>query len=284
MNETNSAVAAAAPAFSTQGTCYQVTGCGRPVVLIHGVGLDQHMWAQQVACLSQYYQVITYDMLGHGRSPPPPSDASLKTYADQLHALLAALHIKRALVIGFSMGGLVARAFALHYPAAAAGLAILNSVYERTPQQQAAVVARAHQVALDGPAANVEAALQRWFSDEYRRTHAAQLAALRQTLLNNDKFGYLTSYRLFAREDRYLSDQLGSIRVPVLVATGEYDSGSTPAMSKALAGKIPGARVAIVPGQKHMMVLEAREQVNALLLAFLQDAFFNHQHTEELRR
>ncbi len=98
------------------GTSYLATGEGQPVVLIHGVGLNKEMWGGQIVGLAPHYRVIAYDMLGHGASPRPDPDCGLLGYADQLCELLDHLQLPTASVIGFSMGGLVARAFALHYP------------------------------------------------------------------------------------------------------------------------------------------------------------------------
>ena len=65
------------------GTSYRVIGQGQPVVLIHGVGLTKDMWGGQVVGLAQHFQVIVYDMLGHGDSPRPAADTDLAGYADQ---------------------------------------------------------------------------------------------------------------------------------------------------------------------------------------------------------
>ncbi|MCO7557321.1 alpha/beta fold hydrolase [Metapseudomonas otitidis] len=254
------------------GTSYLATGQGQPVVLIHGVGLNKEMWGGQVVGLATQYRVIAYDMLGHGDSPRPEPGTELLGYADQLRELLDHLGLTQVTVIGFSMGGLVARAFALHYPQYLQGLVVLNSVFNRTPEQRAGVIARTAQAAQHGPDANAEAALSRWFSREYQAANPAQIAAIRQTLASNDPQGYLTTYELFATQDMYRADDLGNIRVPTLIATGELDPGSTPEMAEQLAQRIPGARTAVLAEQRHMMPVESPRLVNQLLLDFLATA------------
>ncbi|MGK8705729.1 alpha/beta fold hydrolase [Metapseudomonas otitidis] len=254
------------------GTSYLATGQGQPVVLIHGVGLNKEMWGGQVVGLATQYRVIAYDMLGHGDSPRPEPGTELLGYADQLRELLDHLGLPQVTVIGFSMGGLVARAFALHYPQYLQGLVVLNSVFNRTPEQRAGVIARTAQAAQHGPDANAEAALSRWFSREYQAANPAQIAAIRQTLASNDPQGYLTTYELFATQDMYRADDLGNIRVPTLIATGELDPGSTPEMAEQLAQRIPGARAAVLAEQRHMMPVESPRLVNQLLLDFLATA------------
>ncbi|WP_163024748.1 alpha/beta fold hydrolase, partial [Pseudomonas viridiflava] len=144
------------------GTSYLATGQGHPVVLIHGVGLNKEMWGGQIVGLAPHYQVIAYDMLGHGASPRPDPDTGLPGYAEQLRELLEHLGLPQASVIGFSMGGLVARAFALHFPQHLSAMVILNSVFNRSPQQRAGVIARTSQAAEHGPDANAAEALSRW--------------------------------------------------------------------------------------------------------------------------
>ncbi len=150
------------------------------------MGLNKEMWGGQIVGLANDYRVIAYDMLGHGQSRVPAADTPLQAYADQLAELLDHLQIQQATVIGFSMGGLVARAFALHYPQRLTALVVLNSVFNRTPEQSAGVIARAAQAAELGPDANVDAALDRWFSREYKAANPAQVAAIRQVLASND--------------------------------------------------------------------------------------------------
>ncbi|AZF21106.1 MULTISPECIES: alpha/beta fold hydrolase [unclassified Pseudomonas] len=255
------------------GTSYLATGQGQPVVLIHGVGLNKEMWGGQIVGLATNYHVISYDMLGHGASPRPAPGTPLLGYADQLLELLDHLQLPQATVIGFSMGGLVARAFALHYPDRLKSLVVLNSVFNRSPEQRAGVIARTAQAAEHGPDANAEAALSRWFSREYQAANPAQIAALRQTLAGNDPQGYLTTYELFATQDMYRADDLKVLRVPTLVATGELDPGSTPEMARQLADRIPGATVAVLAEQRHMMPVESPRLVNSLLLGFLDTVY-----------
>ncbi|MFK0087864.1 alpha/beta fold hydrolase [Pseudomonas sp. NPDC090755] len=254
------------------GTSYLATGQGQPVVLIHGVGLNKEMWGGQVVGLASDYRVIAYDMLGHGQSPRPQQGCGLPGYAAQLAELLDHLQLPQATIIGFSMGGLVARAFALHYPQRLAALVVLNSVFNRSAEQRAGVIARTAQAAEHGPDANAEAALARWFSREYQAANPAQIAAIRQTLASNDPQGYLTTYELFATQDMYRADDLGSIQVPTLIATGEWDLGSTPDMTRQLARRIPGAQSVVLAEQRHMMPVESPRLVNQMLLDFLGDA------------
>ncbi|WP_165857510.1 alpha/beta fold hydrolase [Marinobacter sp. JSM 1782161] len=255
--------------ISPSGTRYWRAGRGEPVVLIHGVGLDATMWQAQMTALAADYDVIAYDMLGHGESPLPAENATLDDYADQLATLLDELAVPAATVAGFSMGGLVARAFALRHPRHLRAMVVLSSVFDRNERQRSGVRQRLAQTLEQGPAANVDGALERWFSPAFRQAQPECIAAVRERVTSNHPDGYYRSYALFGTEDDFGADRLASIRVPVLVATGELDPGSTPDMAHKLARQLPDARVYILEGQRHMAPVEAADQVNDLLLDFL---------------
>lgn len=254
------------------GTSYFSCGDGDTVVFIHGVGLDKSMWGGQVAGLQQYFHIIGYDMLGHGDSPDPEEGSTIEAYADQLERLISELKLDKPItVVGFSMGGLVARAFALRYPHRVERLVVLNSVFNRTDAQRNSVLSRCKEVKKFGPGANVEAAIERWFSKEYRGASPAQISAFKKRIVTNSKNGYLQTYQLFGENDNYGLSQLNTMHFPVLVATGELDVGSTPKMAYRLAQYLPNAKVVVLEQQRHMMPVEAPHLVNEMLLAFIQD-------------
>lgn len=256
---------------SPDGTRYWRLGQGLPVILIHGVGLDSTMWNAQVDALAKRYDVIAYDMLGHGESALPAEDAVLDDFADQLAALLDHLGLTRAAVVGFSMGGLVARAFALRHPTRLTGMVVLSSVFERDTGQRASILQRLAQVRNQGPSANVDTALERWFSPAFRAAHPETISTIHAIICDNHPQGYYRSYSLFGTQDCFGADRLATIRMPVLIVTGELDPGSTPRMAEALAERLPYAEVHIIPGQRHMVPIEDPDSVNALVMRFLAD-------------
>src|SRR5512135_954239 len=106
---------------------YESTGQGQPLVFIHGLGSSTRDWEYQIPTFSQNYQVIAFDLRGHGQSAKPAGPYSMKMYAADLAGLLAGLGVKSAHLVGISLGGAVAFQFALDYPAAVKTLTIVNS-------------------------------------------------------------------------------------------------------------------------------------------------------------
>jgi pimeloyl-ACP methyl ester carboxylesterase len=227
------------------------------------------MWAAQAAALAGAFTVVRYDMLGHGLSAVRPGRLTLSDFSDQLRSLLDALRVTAAHVVGFSMGGLVAQRFALDHPGKVDRLVLMSTVYDRPEAARRAVLDRVAQAERDGIAAGIGAALERWFTPAFRRARPDAVAAVRRRLEQNDSAAYLAAYRVFATADRELAGRLPNIEAPALVMTGADDRGSTPEMARRMAEAIPGARLDILEGQRHLLPIEADAYVSRALREFL---------------
>lgn len=243
--------------ISPQGTAYDLTGPANApvVVLIHGLGLTRQTWADLLAALSGAYRVLTYDLCGHGETVLPDRTPSLTVLSDQLRALMDYLHITRAALIGFSLGGMINRRFAMDHADRVSALVILNSPHERSPGAQRLVEERA--AASDaGPAATIAATLDRWFTPGFRVTHPDAVEWVRTSVLANDPGNFARHRQVLAHGVKELIRPKPPIPHPTLVMTCENDTGSTPDMSRAIASEIPGAQVQIIPALQHLGLIE----------------------------
>ena len=254
------------------GTAYDRQGSGPVVALIHGLGLNRAMWQWQIPALRPHVAVLTYDLIGHGESAKPTGQPDLSTLSDQLARLLDDCAVERCAVVGFSLGGMIARRFALDHPDRLTALAILNSAHDRSAAERAAVLSRVEQVREHGPAATVEAALERWFTPAFRAANPDVVDLIRQWVLANDPAVYPKLYRVLAEGDAEIATSIRDIACPTLVLTAEDDSGNAPDMTRRMAAAIPGAEAVILPGLRHMALAEAPDRVNAPLVAFLRAA------------
>ena len=253
-------------------TAWEVRGSGPPVVLIHGFGLNRAMWQWQLPALTPHFSVLTYDLLGHGESASPAGTPDLAMFSAQLLWLMDRCGIERAAVVGFSLGGMIARRFALDHPDRLSALAILNSPHDRSPAEREAVRARVRQTEAQGPSANAEPALERWFTPKFRAESPEVIALVRAWITSNDPAVYPQIYRVLAEGDAEIAEGLERIACPTLVMTGADDPGNTPAMALAMARLIPGASFVTLPGLRHMALAESPQAVNAPLSKFLRDA------------
>jgi pimeloyl-ACP methyl ester carboxylesterase len=257
--------------FDPNGTYFSLNGpTSAPVVsLIHGLGLNHEIWQWMLPELAPHYQVLTYDIFGHGNSAEPPEKPTLSTLSAQFKNLLQYCNIGRTAVVGFSLGGMIARRFAQDHPKKVTALGILHSPHKRTVAAQAAIVARVEQAYAEGPKATVEAALQRWFTDDFRQNNPEKMDQVRAWVLANDPVLYPSLYRVLADGIDEIVAPAPPIECPCLVMTGDEDFGNGPEMSQAIAAEIDGAETLILPGLRHMALMECPSAVNKPLLAFL---------------
>ncbi len=253
------------------GTRYDLTGpAGAAVVVfVHGLGLTRQTWDAFLPVLSQSFRVLTYDLCGHGESALPHEKPSLTVLSDQLAALLDELAIARATIIGFSLGGMINRRFAIDHPSRVTGLVILNSPHERSPEAQRMVEDRAAQTEAGGPAATMDSTLARWFTPRFRHDAPDLVANIRAAVLANDPDNYARHRQVLAGGVMELIRPAPPLTIPTLVMTCEHDSGSTPAMSVAIASEIPGAETVIVPGLQHLGLIERPDLFIQPILRFL---------------
>lgn len=253
------------------GTHFAVTGEGPAVLLLHGVGLDLTMWDPIVPDLAKSFTVIRYDLLGHGESAKPFVQVALKDFVLQLSAMVTYFQLERFALVGFSMGALIARAYAAGHSDRLARLALLNSVYERSVEQRAAVASRLATAEQEGPQEIIDAAITRWFTEAFQNSNPAVIDSVRARLEANDRLGFLSAYRVFAETDGSETSDPAAIACPTLVMTGALDSGSTPAMTHALAAVIPDAKALVLDDLAHMAPVEGAPAVAAVLSDFLKD-------------
>ncbi len=242
-----------------------------PVVLVHGVGLDHHMWDAVAGRLGADHRVVRYDLAGHGTSAALPDGSGLDVFTAQLGAVADRAGLDTFVLVGFSLGALIAQRFAIEAPERLIGLILANGVFDRTAAEREAVVARVADVRAGGYAASVETALDRWFTPMFAASHPDAVATVRDRLHRNNVTSYANAYHVFATADADLASAAASITVPTLVFTGADDARSTPAMTTALAAAIPGAQAVVLPGLRHLAPVEGAARVADLIAAFVHE-------------
>jgi pimeloyl-ACP methyl ester carboxylesterase len=245
------------------GTAYDLSGPedAPVVVLVHGLGLSRAIWQWLVPLLASQFRVVSYDLIGHGRTVVPVGKPVLRDLAHQLEILIDHLGVAKAAIVGFSLGGMVARRFSQDCPDRVTALVILHSPHRRTQAQQAAIVARVEQTKDVGPAATVEAALVRWYTDNARASRAELMEQTRAWVMANDL--------ILATGIEEIVTPVPPIACPTLVLTADEDYGNGPEMSAAIAAEISGAELLILNGLRHMALAENPDAVNGPVFAFL---------------
>ncbi len=244
---------------------YREAGHGKPLVLIHGVGMQSAAWGPQIEALSGTHRVIALDMPGHGGSSPLPEGSQLPAFVDWLSEALTALKLGRISLAGHSMGALVVAGYAVTCPEGIDRVALLNGVYLRSPAARAAVEERANQIRFGR--FDLETPLKRWFGES--PIERAVRSDVEGWLSEVDPAGYATAYRAFALGDQTYANRIGEISCPFLAITGDGDLNSTPAMSQEMAATAELGRAKVISGHRHLVNLTAPDQVNTALRAWL---------------
>ncbi len=263
--------------FDKNGTAYQFFATQNPrdnvatIVLIHGLGLNRQLWQWHIDALTQYFHVLCYDLYGHGDSEtlPTSSDMTLSLLASQLNDLLDHIGIEKAVIAGFSIGGMINRRFAMNYPEKTIALLVLNAPHQRSQEAQQAVEQRAMQSQNQGMMSTMNTALERWFTPEFMQANDAIMTQIRDWRAQSNPDAYNACYQVLAHGVSELVKPQPQITHPSLVITCQYDSGSTPDMSHAIANEIVGAQVAIVPALKHLGLIEQPKIFTGLMLSYL---------------
>jgi pimeloyl-ACP methyl ester carboxylesterase len=238
-----------------------------PLMFIHGVGLDHKMWDSQIASLNNY-SIITYDLLGHGKTPCNKENLTLNDFSYQLDYLLKFLKIDKINLIGFSLGSLIALDFASKFQDKLKSLTVIGTTYKRTSEQRALVVERFEQAKLNKPIS--KQALKRWFTDKYLDEHPKTYDQFIKILTKegDDHLNFLKAYKLFAyHQDN--SNIIKSIKTKTLVMTGSSDSGSTVQMSKSLSDDLINSNFIEINNGKHLCSIECADDVNMNLKNFI---------------
>lgn len=254
--------------FNVAGLAARVSGSGRRVVLVHGVGSYKESWDGVIDSMGERFEALRLDLRGHGASARTPGPYSLEMFCADLHALVRHLKWDRFDLVGFSLGGLIAQAYALAHPDQLRTLGIVSSVAGRTPEEQARALARSKSLAAVGPSTHLESSVERWFSDAFRERNPALVQERIERSRDMDPACFSASYEVLAHND--LIDQLHKIACPTIVMTGADDVGSTARMATLMGSRIPDADVHVLPLLRHSILIEAPAQVGGLLRDFFE--------------
>ena len=255
---------------TSNGTAWSRCDNGPTLVLLHGVGMNKSVWAPEVNILSKSFDVVIYDMWGHGESDLPNRELNLIDFTKQLADLLTELGIDSAVVAGHSMGALIALDFAINNPDACLGVCALNAVFNRSAKQSAAVKKRAADLAAGGVSVNLDETLDRWFGQPGTHEFSEAEALARELLLDVNPKGYEAAYSVFAASDKAHLNSLPNLSVPSLFFTADGDPNSTPEMSVAMAALALSGTSKVLIGHRHMMTLTAPIEVSATLATFIE--------------
>ena len=256
---------------------WEETGSGSPVLLVHEFAGDHRSWEPQVRELSRRHRCVTYDARGYPPSavPTEPGRYSQERAVADAVAVLDHLGIDRAHVVGLSMGGFCALHLGLRHPERALSLTVAGCGYGAPPEvrerwtAESEATARAFET--EGSAATAERYLLGPARLQHLRKDPRSWEESKRWLAGHSAVGSALTLRgvQMRRPSLYdLTDQLGSLLVPVLLVTGDEDEGCLDP-NLMLKRTIPTAALAVLPATGHACNLEEPALFNRLVLDFI---------------
>lgn len=251
---------------------YDLAGRGPAVLLLHAFPLASSMWEPQIEELRGRHQVLRFDVRGFGASAPGAGPLTMERIADDAAGLLDLLGITRVALVGCSMGGYAALAFARRHGDRLAALVLQDTRAEAdTEQAQRNREAQAARVLSDGPLALATELLPRLLGETSHRERPHLVRQVRDWILSAPPQAVASALAgLAARPDSLAL--LPRIGVPALVLVGEEDVITPPAAAEAMASRLADARCTRIPRAGHLANLENPAAVNAALGQFLAGA------------
>ena len=238
-----------------------------PVVLVHPVGLDLTYWSAQIETLGARHDVLAFDLPGHGRTPGRPEDWTFAMATDVLEQVVLDSGAGHAHIVGLSVGGMIAQAFALAKSRRARSLTLIGTAATFGPEVRAGMRARAATVRREGMQAVLQSSIERWLRPDTVARRPDLVDRIEKTLLADDALIHAAMWDMIAELD--LASQLPQIDCPTLILVGEFDPSTPPTAAEFLLSRINDARMHVIPDASHMAPFEKPDAVNAHLLSFL---------------
>ncbi len=261
------------------GSIYTVTrGTGPTILFSHGVTITSRVWVKQFETLPDLgIRVVAFDHRGHGESRAGSSGHSVQNLAADMRTVIETLDLRDVMLVGHSMGGVAAQAFALEYPDVVAqrlrGLVLLSTLAKTSVSASRQLQCLAERItgSFDLRQVMNRPSLGTVFARVGfgREPLASQVELNRQMLAGCDSATAREATSALLGLD--LTAELRDLDAPTLVIGGTSDVITPPAESRRLAQLIPGARLELVPGAGHMIMLERTELFHELLLDFARE-------------
>lgn len=245
---------------------YQVWGVtDAPVIVFsNSLGTDLRIWEKVAAELARDYRIVLYDKRGHGLSDAPPAPYRMEDHVEDLASLLRSLDVAATVVVGLSVGGMIAQGLAHEHPDLVRGLVLCDTAHK--VGTEALWNARIDGVNANGLASMAGEILQRWFTPPFCDPENPVYGGLANMLIRTPVEGYAGTCA--AIRDADLTRSTGGLDLPTICLVGDQDCSTPPERVRELSSLIRGARFEIIEGAGHIPCVEQPEAMTRLIREF----------------
>ena len=250
-------------------------GLGEPVVFLHGFPTSSHLWGEVVRLMPAGHRLVVVDLLGYGRSDRPAGrDVTIRGHAERVIALMDALGINFACIAGHDVGGGIAQAIAIRWPARVSRLCLVDSVaFDDWPTREVRLARAMLPLTRHLPSTWLLSVLRgdliRGYADAGRGAHSIE-QYVRPFASQDGRDAFMEHLlALDSADTAALAPRLKDIVCPTAIVWGEHDPFLTVPLARRLAAAIPGATLEILPDVCHFTPEEAPEHVAAAVNSLL---------------
>ena len=242
--------------------------CGNLVLaFINSLGTDFRIWdAVTTRFLAAGFGVLRYDKRGHGLSSLGAVPQSIDDHVSDLTGLLDHVGAEDIVLVGLSIGGLIAQGLYARRPNAVRALVLCDTAHKIGTAKS--WNARIDAVNASGIAAIADGVMEKWFTPDFHEERAAELDGYRAMLTRQSPDGYAASCAALRDSDH--TELVTRIAVPSLCLVGDQDGSTPPDLVKAMAELIPSARFEIIKDAGHIPCVEQPDDLFARIAAFLE--------------
>jgi 3-oxoadipate enol-lactonase len=238
---------------------------GAPVLFANSLGTDLRLWDAVVPLLPPRLRLIRYDKRGHGLSACPPAPYGMGALVTDAERLLDHLGVRDCVVVGLSIGGMIAQGLAVKRLDLVRGMVLSNTAARiGTAQMWEDRIAA---IRAGGIEALADAVMERWFSKPFRAT--SELTAWRNMLTRQPAEGYIGCAAAISGTDFYVTT--ATLTLPTLAIAGSEDGSTPPDLVRETANLVRGARFHLIRGAGHLPCVEKPAEYAEVLTAFLKE-------------
>ncbi|MEP3278419.1 MAG: 3-oxoadipate enol-lactonase [Stappiaceae bacterium] len=238
---------------------------GPCLVFSNSLGTDYRIWQGVAEQLSDNYRLVFYDKRGHGLSSAPQAPYAMKDHVDDLTGLLDHLEVKDAVIVGLSVGGLIALGLLDKRPDLVRALVLSDTAPKiGTHEMWSSRISAIRQGGLENAADDI---MQRWFPSRMRKENPTEVALWRHMMSRTPVEGYLGTCEAIMHTD--FTHVASALSVPSLCIVGSEDGATPVSLVTAMSETIPDSRLEIIDGAGHLPCIQYPDQIAALIEAFL---------------
>lgn len=241
---------------------------GRPtVVFANSLGTDMRIWNEVERRLANDCTFVAFDKRGHGLSELGDAPQTIETHATDLAGLLDHLGVKRAVICGLSIGGVIAQCLYKTRPDLIEGLILCDTAAKIGTAEM--WNGRINAALSEGIASFADDVMRKWFTPDFHKNRGEELAGYKTMLTRQDPAGYAAACA--AIRDADLTATTAAIKVPTLCIVGDQDGSTPPELVESLALSIPASRFEVIAGAGHIPCVEQPGRLAGLIRGFLND-------------